>query len=218
MKKYFLIILLLQAFNVFATVPFKRGDVLNVWATQGLPLYNKPETGSKKLITIAYASAVTIIDANIPAKPMTVLLKNNDSDKPFVLKAGWVKVEFNNLEGYVFGGYLSHLPCFKKNAVGFEAEATYLKRIYGQPKVVEKKSTVRKQPLIVTTTTYKSGITETVSNYDSCFDVQLYLTNVTYQEVLLYEQIALFDGDAANDIEIKDLKNGKFELSYNSCD
>lgn len=222
MKKYFLIILLLQAFSLSASVPFKKGDVLNVWATHGLPLYNQPDSSSKKLMMIPYGVPVIIDDAGISAKPYSISFKSDDIKQTFVLKGEWLKIKCNNQTGYVFSGYLSKMPCFKKIVHGseseFESEDVYLKRVYGEPKVVVKKTVVKTQPQVTTTKTYKNGIIQTEASYDSCFDVNLYLNHISYQEGLLFEQVSLFEPDAANDIKIKELKSGKIEISYYACD
>lgn len=218
MKKYFLIILLLQAVNVFALVPLKKGDVLNVWATHGLSFYQKPETNSKKLSTIAYGAVVTVTDADIEAKPKSISFETTGEEKSITLRSDWVKVKYNSLEGYVLNVYLSTMPCFKKVGTEFELEDAYLKRIYGEPKVIVKKTNVKNMPQLTTTKNYKGGIVQTELLSDGCFDVHLYLNNVSYQDGVLFEQTSLFSPDAATNIKVKNAKSGKVDISYCACD
>ncbi|MEO6521126.1 MAG: hypothetical protein ABIN91_05585 [Mucilaginibacter sp.] len=229
MKKYFLIILLFKCVNVFSSDSFKKGDVLNVWNISGIPLLHEPGKNDK-LLTIAYGASVTIIDVAVTTKSFTVPFVNQVTKHPYPLKGNWIKVSYGNKQGYVFSGYLSAMPCFlqdrsrysdsmdKGRVYFFEDDDTYLKRLYGKPKITIKKSIVRKQPLIVTTHTYKNGITEIVSEYDGCPDVSLYMNNLSFQEVLLFEEVWLFMEDAAQEVKAKQLNGGKIKLSYYSCD
>jgi len=215
MKTYlFVTILSVLIFNSSGAKAFKKGDVLNVWAPGGLALYEKPEMTGKKLMTIPYASVVNITDASLPTKPVDLYFKNVDASKPFTLKADWVKVKYNNHEGYVINGYLSKTPCFKKAANRFEEDDAYLARNFGEPQASEK----RTKTTIVTTKTYKNGIIETETAKDQCISIEFYFPNATYADVLCFEQLSLTEADAVQDVKITDLRNGRFKLSYYSCD
>ncbi|RKR85570.1 hypothetical protein BDD43_5841 [Mucilaginibacter gracilis] len=215
MKKYFFIILLFQAFGLFASSPLKKGDVLNVWAVHGLPVYEK--VNGKQLLLIPYGEFITVDDGATTA-PISISIKGAEIKQPLVLKGQWVKIKYKNQVGFVFSGYLSKMPCFKKTGMDFEPDEAYLKRIYGTPKVTIKKTTVKKLSQVNTTKTYKNGIIETELASDGCIDVNLYLNNISYQDGILFEQASLFCPDAATNIKIQDLKNGKVAISYYSCD
>lgn len=220
MKKYSLLVLLLfNAFNTFSKSAFKMHDTVNVWLMEGIHAYHDVSKSNKpSYLVIPYGAKVVVLDTTLSGKPVSKLFKNMVAKQPYSLTGYWVLVSYNHHKGLVFSGYLSKMPCFYKARLGFETEGSYLRRTFGKPKVIVKKTVVKHQPLIITTNTYNNGIKEIVTQYDGCSDVELHLNNITYQEALLFEEVWMQQGDAAEDIKIKMMANRRVRLSLSSCD
>ncbi len=118
MKKYIFI-----AFVVLQTIPlmaqtsrFKDGETLNVWATSGLNMRDKPDAKATKLAAIPYGAKV-VVQPNIGVKiPFEV-----EEFKGFTVKGLWLLVKYGDKEGFVFDGFLSRLPAPKRNdSLGFD--------------------------------------------------------------------------------------------------
>jgi hypothetical protein len=107
MKKYiFIAILLGQTISLAAqTSRFKDNETLNVWATSGLNMRDKPDAKATKLISIPYGAKV-VVQPNIGVKiPFEV-----EEFKGFTVKGLWLLVKYGDKEGFVFDGFLSRLP------------------------------------------------------------------------------------------------------------
>jgi hypothetical protein len=107
MKKYiFIALVLLQTIGLMAqTSRFKDGETLNVWATSGLNMRDKPDAKAAKLVSIPYGAKV-VVQPNIGVKiPFEV-----EEFKGFIVKGYWLLVKYGDKEGFVFDGFLSRLP------------------------------------------------------------------------------------------------------------
>ena len=127
MKKYiFISILLLQAINTMAqTSRFKDNETLNVWATSGLNMRDKPDAKATKLAAIPYGAKV-VVQPNIGVKiPFEV-----EEFKGFTVKGLWLLVKYGDKEGFVFDGFLSRLPA--PNNDGKESLDNYLNKKIGK--------------------------------------------------------------------------------------
>lgn len=71
-----------------------------VWAKNGLSLRSSASTDAKKVETIPYGERVKFLSYDKNYYTVTEF-------KGFDYSDGWVKVNYNNTEGYVFNGYLS---------------------------------------------------------------------------------------------------------------
>ncbi len=128
MKKYiFIAFVLLQAINLTAqTSRFKDGETLNVWATWGLNMRDKPDAKATKLAAIPYGAKV-VVQPNIGIKiPFEV-----EEFKGFTVKGLWLLVKYGDKEGFVFDGFLSRLPAPIPTEQDL-AEATYLHQQIGE--------------------------------------------------------------------------------------
>ena len=84
---------------------FKEGETLNVWASSGLNMREKPDAKSAKRVAIPYGAEVSVLP-NIGVKmPFEV-----EEFKGFTVKGYWLLVKYGNTEGFVFDGFLSRLP------------------------------------------------------------------------------------------------------------
>ena len=115
---------LLQTIGLMAQESrFKEGETLNIWASSGLNMRDKPDAKATKLTTIPYGAKV-VVQPNIGLKiPFEV-----EEFKGFIVKGYWLLVKYGNTEGFVFDGFLSRLPAPDKN-VKSDIE-TYLNSIF----------------------------------------------------------------------------------------
>ena len=107
MKKYiFTAVLLVKIIGLAAqTSRFKDGETLNVWATSGLNMRDKPDAKATKIVSIPYGAKV-VVQPNIGVKiPFEV-----EEFKGFTVKGYWLLVKYGDTEGFVFDGFLSRLP------------------------------------------------------------------------------------------------------------
>ena len=89
---------------------FKEGETLNIWASSGLNMRDKPDAKEAKVSTIPYGAKV-FVQPNIGLKiPFEV-----EEFKGFMVKGYWLLVKYGNTEGFVFDGFLSRLPAPIKN-------------------------------------------------------------------------------------------------------
>jgi hypothetical protein len=110
------ILLLFCIENSFSINNYKAGDTLYVWAPNGVTLRTEKSEYSDKIIAIKYGEKiVTMEPREIYENPESSVLeidlnKNNRiDDNDFSLNGLWVKVQFGNIIGYIFDGYLSKL-------------------------------------------------------------------------------------------------------------
>lgn len=219
MKIKILIIAVLCSFSCFAQQPFKTGDIVNVWAVDGLQLYQQPAMVSDKTYLAPYGATVTITDVNVPANATTLTFKINNTQKSLALQSKWVKIKYENKEAYALAGGLSKMPCFKKTGNGFETEDTYLQRIFGKPAVGTRTGGSGKSKYTDTKKVYNGGYVTQESQNDGCINTTVqFPKGTTYQDAVLFEQVTLFDADAAYHIKIFGQQLGRPSLTYYSCD
>ena len=83
---------------------FKEGETLNVWASSGLNMREKPDAKSAKRVAIPYGAEVSVLP-NIGVKiPFEV-----EEFKGFTVKGYWLLVKYGNTEGFVFDGFLGRI-------------------------------------------------------------------------------------------------------------
>jgi hypothetical protein len=200
--------------NTYAADSFKNGEQLNVWNKEGLPLKQQPGVSGKNLLVIPYGQSVTLINDAKPSLPGTI--KINFYGGIYKLKGNWVKVAYKGKQGYVFDGYLSKMPPLIKPKYNlFESEQDYLKRNYGIARVKHIKG---KDDLQKNTIYYKNGNVSIETIFDGCFDIELYLKNITYQDAVLLLQATYSDADIpTSDLKIKKIKD-VIKISYYACD
>jgi hypothetical protein len=200
--------------NAYAADGFKNGELVNVWNKEGLPLKQQPGTAGKNILIIPYGQSVNIIEDAKPALAASV--KINFYGGIYKLKGNWVKVSYKGKQGYVFDGYLSKMPPLIKLKYGdFESEQDYLKRNYG---IVRVKHIKGKDDLKKNMIYYKNGDISTETIFDGCFDIELYLKNITYQDAVLLLLATYSDANIpTSDLKIKKI-NDVVKISYYFCD
>ena len=215
MKKLFLILLILFNINSLnAAENYKYGDPLYVASPKGLNLRAEPSSTSKILVELKYNSQISIID-KLPFTKSFTYLVTNFSSGTLKIKGFWVKISFNNLEGYVFDGNLTN---YKYDAKGNNEDYA---QIFGMPKVdsiVTYSEPVDgiKYEKITTKKIYPKVLEEVVIFFDGCYDVQQTFKNITFNEVYWLINKYMQDADAANEIKINKEKNSII-FTYVSC-
>lgn len=85
---------------------YKAGDLLYVYAGNGLVLRQTAAPTGQKIATLPFGSVVTVLAERLRQVPMSVT-----EFQGFAIKGYWVKVRTRNgKEGFVFDGYLSQYP------------------------------------------------------------------------------------------------------------
>ena len=215
MKKLFLILLIV--FNIKslnAAENYRFGDRLFVASPKGLNLRAEPFPTSKILAELRYNSQITIIDKLPFTKSFTYSVTNFGGDT-LQLKGHWVKVSFDNLEGYVFDGNLTN---YKYDAIGTNEDYDY---VFGKPKVDTTKSLIKalngiEDEEITIKKIYPKILQEVVTIYDGCYDVQQIFKNITFNEAYWLINKDMQNADAANEIKINKEKNSII-FTYVSC-
>ena len=101
-----------------ATGMYAEGTVLKVWAVNGLNMRDGPGKDFPISRKLHYGDEVKVTDPFIGDFPMSVkVIDKKGKDKDFELKGNWVRVMLDDVEGYVFDGYLSRLPVMRINAM-----------------------------------------------------------------------------------------------------
>jgi 3D (Asp-Asp-Asp) domain-containing protein len=90
--------------NSLNATNYNIGDTLHVFTMSGLKLRESANTTSKSITTLPLGTKVIVLNTFQFEKKQTV------ED----ISGNWILVSFNNLEGYVFDGFLSQLPVPKK--------------------------------------------------------------------------------------------------------
>lgn len=215
MKKLTLILLILININTLkAAENYKFGDRLFVASPKGLNLRAEPSSTSKILVELKYNCQITIIDKLPFTKSFSYSVTNFDGGS-IQLKGFWVKVSFNNLEGYVFDGNLTN---YKYEVIGNNDDYN---QIFGLPKVdsvvtYSKPINGIKYEKFTTKKVYPKVLEEVVIISDGCLDVKQTFKNITFNEVYWIINKDMQDADAANDIKITKEKNATV-LTYYSC-
>lgn len=94
---------------VFLTLTFFSGSLLShnnpvpeksnrVYAHSGLKLRIEPSTHSEVIKVIPYGDRVTVLETH------------DEQQRIEWMNGNWVKVAYDNTEGYIFGGFISDLP------------------------------------------------------------------------------------------------------------
>ena len=101
--KLLLLVILFLPFKLVAITGYDSGDTLNCLAVSGLKIRTEPG-GNTVIGKVPYGGRVTVC-----SKPWGT----PESNLGFTtegIKGSWVKVKFGDIIGFVFDGFLSHLP------------------------------------------------------------------------------------------------------------
>ena len=210
----FILLIIINLTPLNAAENYKFGDRLFVASPKGLNLRVEPSSTSKILAELKYNSQITIIDKLPLIKSFSYSVTNFDGGT-LQLKGHWVKVSFDNLEGYVFDGNLTN---YKYDAIGTNEDYDY---VFGKPKVDTTKSLIKalngiEDEEITIKKIYPKILQEVVTIYDGCLDVLQTFINISFNEAYWLININMQDADAANEIKINKEKNSII-FTYVSC-
>jgi hypothetical protein len=225
---------------------FKETETLNVWASKGMNMRDKPDAKATKVATIPYGVKV-IVQPNIGIKaPFEV-----EEIKGLVVKGYWLLVKYENTEGFVFDGYLSRLPAPIPTEQDLSIE-TYLNVQIGKVgkrydvQILDKvKNTYRKttpnekvdeKDILGCTQKYKQGIIYEYGNSDgggsytmTFSDMSLYETYFLLKTYFYYSKSMKFDkkgktidvtqedGEGSCEFTIKQIGNSIIVDGYCGC-
>jgi Bacterial SH3 domain len=119
------LIFVILATNAYAINDYNLGDNLFIWAKNGLNIRKDPNSNSPIVGKLSFGKKIIVIDENLKRTPFSLEinkikeLENNNSEETIkekkksknrlIFNGFWVKIRFNNIEGYVFDAYLSTL-------------------------------------------------------------------------------------------------------------
>lgn len=119
-KKIWLLAFIFIFFNQInlAQIYYYNGDSLHVWAEGGLFMRETADLKGKKITLIPYGSKI-LFESYYEHKTNVEIpfFKNNSSLKlgykncsDYKQKGIWIKVKYNNYQGFVFSGFISRFP------------------------------------------------------------------------------------------------------------
>ncbi len=200
---------------------YSAGDKLYVAPTSGVNLRANPSGKAPVLQQLHYNTMVTVLPDSVPENPYQVSVTNFDNGK-LELKGHWVKVQAGNRTGYVFDGMLSPFKGqpMAPTHLSQEQDDAYYASLFGKPstKTLQKTTVLqgKKFPYETVIKTYPKGMVEESTFFDGCYELNFTFKTTFNQAYWLIEQM-LVDADAAQDIKIKKVQEGKVLLSFDSC-
>ena len=105
--------------NAYCINNYKQGDELVVWAKSGLNLREEPNIQSKVITKIVLGETVVAQEGKI-SKNIKIIDKQTLADGQsftMTLWGSWVKVKFNDYEGFLFDAYLSKIKYEKDKSL-----------------------------------------------------------------------------------------------------
>ncbi len=158
----YLVLLFICLFNTEFSFAQEDNNLLYyVWAKSGLSLRNAPNKTAEKLTIIPYSDNVTFIAKT--AETYTII-----EFPGFEYSDGWVEVNYKNLTGYVFAGYLSHMQ--PPNISTDTSLTSYLDKLFTETQTIAYetyencKNDNRLSCIKSGQKSYKSGVTYTFWN------------------------------------------------------
>ena len=105
--------------NAYCINNYKQGDELVVWAKSGLNLREEPNIQSKVITKIVLGETVVTQEGK-KSKNIKIIDKQTLADGQsftMTLWGSWVKVKFNDYEGFLFDAYLSKIKYEKDKSL-----------------------------------------------------------------------------------------------------
>ncbi|HBF87037.1 MAG TPA: hypothetical protein DDX39_00235 [Bacteroidales bacterium] len=113
MKIKLTFLLLLLSLCLCAQINYQKGDTLFVWANSGLNLRETPNENGKILTTIPFGELVEIISETENEMFDVEIIKskkiNNKWTPNYSISGYLIKVNYKNITGYIYSGFLSKL-------------------------------------------------------------------------------------------------------------
>lgn len=195
MKVIVNLIFLFYTANLFSINLYFNGDTLFVWSRTGLVLRETGSFDGKKLQTIPFGKSVITKEAKYYRSEVEInsnlINSYNKFDKSLnkeitvpsvVIKGNWVKVIWENQEGYVFDGYLSKFPPL----FDFQVEYSdfidqYLSNIFKVLQKTEKGC----DDALERSIEFGAGVSYQSIGVDGGVETNYFIPNLSYEEALI---------------------------------
>lgn len=172
-----------------------QAETYYCWAMSGLLVRDEPKQYANVIGKLDYGQKIEISDEYRhngifhKVEFLPGLRKKEESTDDIYLEDYWVSIEYNNVEGFVFAGYLSRWPTFnliKKSTFTYsENLSSYLIRAFGNnPNEIQKRDT-NYFDNITRSIIVKPGIGIIDFHSEKGFGGQYVFTNLTMNEALL---------------------------------
>lgn len=85
------------------------GDIMYVWAIHGLDIRSEPNPNARKLGVLRYGDSLEIIEESKNFYTNLYIINGDNERHPVYLKSKWVRINSNEVVGYVINGYLLNI-------------------------------------------------------------------------------------------------------------
>jgi Bacterial SH3 domain len=207
-----------------------KAEIYYCWAMSGLLVRAQPIPDAKVLGKLDYGQQVEIAPENIISGIYHKVLFlpgatiEQEETESIYLEDYWVSISFNNMEGFVFRGYLSRWPTFKLEEINGNTQVESLKEYFisafdndsTQVSKFDFKDGDENSIVYV----YKPGVTIINAKSDKGFGGQYVLANVTINEALLfvYYTFGIFNRKLPSDLKLINPSEHYYGIKYSEDD
>ncbi len=230
MNKIFLIKIIVTICLLVVSQSVVKAKIYYCWAMSGLLVRAQPIPDAKVLGKLDYGQQVEITPENIHSGIYHKVLFlpgptiEQEETESIYLEDYWVSISFNNMEGFVFRGYLSRWPTFKIKAktgdIQVENFKEYFIRAFGNDSTELTKFDINNGDDISRVVVCKPGVTIIDANSSKGFVGQFVLANVTINEALLFVSYAFgfFNEKLPNDPKLINPSEHFYGIKYSEDD
>jgi len=203
-----------------------KAETYYCWAMSGLLVRAQPFLDAKVLGKLDYGQQVEITPENIISGIYHKVLFlpgatiEQETSESIYLEDYWVSISFNNMEGFVFRGYLSRWPTFKIKAktgdIQVENIKEYFTRAFNNDSTQLAKFEINDVDENSIVYVYKPGATIINSKSSKGFSGQFVLANLTINEALLfvYFTFEMFNRKLPSDLKLINPAEHFYGLKY----
>lgn len=226
MNKIFLIKVLVTICLLVISQNVVKAETYYCWAMTGLLVRAQPISDAKVLGKLDYGQQVEITSENIHSgiyhKVLflpSATIEHETSDSIY-LEDYWVSISYNNMEGFVFRGYLSRWPTLKLEEINGNIQVENLKeyfiRAFDNDSTQVSKIDFKDGDDNSIVYVYKPGVTIISAKSDKGFGGQYVLANVTINEALLfvYYTFGIFNRKLPSDPKLINPSEHFYGLKY----
>jgi len=203
-----------------------KAEIYYCWAMSGLLVRDQPIPNAKVLGKLDYGQQVEIAPENIISGIYHKVLFlpgptiEQEETESIYLEDYWVSISFNNMEGFVFRGYLSRWPTFKLEEINGNTQVESLKeyfiRAFDNDSTQVSKFDFKDGDENSIVYVYKPGVTIINAKSDKGFGGQYVLANVTINEALLfvYYTFCIFNRKLPSDLKLINPSEHYYGIKY----
>lgn len=173
-----------------------KAETYYCWAMSGLLVRTQPIPDAKVLGKLDYGQQVEITPENIHSGIFHKVLFlpgatiEQETSESIYLEDYWVSISFNNMEGFVFRGYLSRWPTLKLEEINGNIQVENLKeyfiRAFDNDSTQVSKFDFKDGDENSIVNVYKPGVTIIDAKSSKGFRGQYVMANMTINEALLF--------------------------------